>query len=73
MQVSNLKTGSADASMMRTYRIFFLGQDGHIKQPPEIVECPDDQTAVEMAQQLLDGRTVEIWESSRLVARLAPD
>jgi hypothetical protein len=59
--------------MMRPYRIFFLGQDGHIKQPPEIIECPDDQTAIEKAKQLLDGRTVEIWESSRLVARLAPD
>jgi hypothetical protein len=59
--------------MMRAYRIFLLGQDGHIKQPPEIIECPDDKAAIEKAKQLLDGRTVEIWESSRLVARLAPD
>jgi hypothetical protein len=58
---------------MRLYRIFLLGQDGHIKQPPEIVECPDDQTAIERAKQLLDGKVIEIWEGSRLVARLAPD
>jgi hypothetical protein len=58
---------------MRPYRIFVLDQDGHIKQPPEIVECPDDQTAIEKAKQLLDGKVIEIWESSRLVARLAPD
>jgi hypothetical protein len=58
---------------MRPYRIFFFGQDGHIKQPPEIVECQDDETAIEKANQLLDGSVIEIWDGTRLVARLAPD
>jgi hypothetical protein len=47
----------------RAYRLHFMGPDGHIGGPPEIVECEDDRAAVKgtgefMAQKkrpLLDG------------------
>ena len=42
---------------MREYRIFFLDTPtNHISQPPKIVECANDQEAVQKAKQFIDGR-----------------
>jgi hypothetical protein len=56
---------------MPEYRVFFLESDTYIKQPPQIIECADDQEAIEKAKQLIDGRDVELWEKSRRVVRFA--
>jgi hypothetical protein len=56
---------------MRAYLIYSL-EDWHIHNPPAVVECQDDETAIERARQLVDGRPLEVWESSRLIARLDP-
>ena len=56
---------------MAQYRIFTVGQDGHIKGPAEIVECADDQEAIEEAAQLANGLDLEIWDRGRLVTRLS--
>jgi hypothetical protein len=37
---------------MPDYRIFVL-KDGHIKEPAQIISCPDDEAATEEARQLL--------------------
>ena len=37
---------------------------------PEVVECADDEEAVEKAMQLAGGLDVEIWDHKRLVAPL---
>jgi hypothetical protein len=51
----------------------FIGPDGrHIGGPPMIVECKDHQTALETAQQLLDGKAIEVWLLTRKIARLEP-
>jgi hypothetical protein len=57
---------------MRGYRIFELSEDGHIRTPPKIFEGSDDRAAVEKARECLQGRPVEVWEGTRLVASLAP-
>jgi hypothetical protein len=31
-------------------------QDDHVREPPQVFECPDDETAVEQAVSLLNGR-----------------
>ena len=56
---------------MREYRIFFLEADTYITQPPQIVECADDQEAIQKAKQFIDGRDIELWEKDRLVVRFA--
>ena len=43
-----------------------------MRKPPEVVECPDDKTAIETAAQLLNGQVVEVWDHSRRVVRLEP-
>jgi hypothetical protein len=53
------------------YRVFFLESDAYITQPPQIIECADDQEAIEKAKQFIDGRDIELWEKSRCVVRFA--
>lgn len=54
---------------MPEYRIFFLDPDSHVTQPPQIVECADDQEAIEKAKQFIDGRDIELWQKNRCVVR----
>ena len=58
---------------MPSYRLYTLTSECHIAGPPNIVYCQDDQAAVVGAKQALDGRAIEIWNGSRLVARLNPE
>jgi hypothetical protein len=57
---------------MPTYRIYVLSEDGHIHHPPEVIDCPGDEMALDSAKRLLDGHVIEIWDHGRLVARLDP-
>jgi len=52
------------------YHIYFIDRAGHISGPPEIVECADDQAAMQKAKQLLDGLDLELWDGPRFVVGL---
>lgn len=54
---------------MLTYRFYVL-EGGHVREPPQIYECPDDEAAAETAAQLSNRRMIEVWDRSRLVVRL---
>jgi hypothetical protein len=60
---------------MRDYRAYILGIDGHrfLKAAGFLSAHPDDTTAIAAAKQLIDGHDVELWDGSRLVARLSPE
>jgi len=55
---------------MPTYRIFTVEHDQHYSGMPKIVECVDDNEAVDQAMQLANGLDLEIWDHKRIVARL---
>ena len=57
---------------MVNYRAYLMDSDDRIVRV-EILPCPDDQTAIAEAQQLVDGHDVELWHRSRKIARLGPD
>lgn len=57
---------------MANYRFYVLDKDDHVREPPHVFECPDDEEAVEKASQLLNGRVIEVWDQSRRVVRLEP-
>jgi len=40
---------------MPQYRIYPIDNDGHISAPPEIVDCTDEQEAIQKAQQAVDA------------------
>ncbi|MCR5876595.1 hypothetical protein LRS10_22055 [Phenylobacterium sp. J426] len=46
---------------MPDYRLYFLGRDGHIQQAADI-EAASDEAALEVAQQMADGRPMELWQ-----------
>jgi hypothetical protein len=57
---------------MPHYRVYQLDSCGHIDRPPDLVDCEDDETAIAIAEQLVDGRDVELWQLDRLVVRFSP-
>jgi hypothetical protein len=54
---------------MPEYRVFTLGDDGHINGRIEI-DCPNDKAALERAKQFVDGCAVELWDADRFIARV---
>ena len=57
---------------MPQYRIYTVKPGGHLLGPSNVVECPNDQDAVNEAKQLLDGHLIEIWQGARMVSGIDP-
>jgi len=54
---------------MTTYRYYLLGDDGKISRA-DVVECPSDAAALEMAEQRLPNcgyPAIEIWDRGRRI------
>ena len=58
--------------VMATYRIYLLDTEGHVVVPARIVECADDQEAVSQARQFVDGKLIEVWRETKLIAKIEP-
>ena len=58
------------AEIMTAYRIYVVNPEGHVTDPPQIVECANDQEAISRARQRLGYKAVEIWDGPRRVAGL---
>ncbi len=56
--------------MPQSYRIYTVGPDGKFEGVPKVIECADDDEAIAMGMQAIDGHDIEIWDTTRLVARL---
>ena len=57
---------------MTIYRIYVLEDDGHIRFPPEILQCEGDDVAIAEAARRLNRAVVEVWDGARRVIRLDP-
>lgn len=57
---------------MTGYRAYIMGIDGHrfVKAAGFLSDYPDDTAALKAAERLVDGHDVELWDCSRLVARM---
>jgi len=49
----------------------FIGQDSHISQPPEHIQCSSDGEAIQHAKQLCNGLDVELWDGARFIERFS--
>jgi hypothetical protein len=58
---------------MPQYRIYSLGPDGKISGPAEVVECADEQDAIDKASQAANGKAAELWEGARFIAYFPSD
>ena len=54
---------------MNEYRMYMMGQDGHIKGSRAFV-CENDDDATVWARQLRDDHDIELWSGDRFVIRL---
>ena len=57
-------------ALMADYRVYQLAEGGHIRSPPETFACEGDEAAIQIAERMVDGRDVELWQLDRLVIRL---
>jgi hypothetical protein len=55
---------------MPDFRVYFIGDDGHIKGVHELANMTEPN-AIEHAKQLLNGHDLEVWEGERHVANLS--
>ncbi|MGM4905931.1 hypothetical protein AB8B21_07380 [Tardiphaga sp. 866_E4_N2_1] len=55
--------------MMRDYRAYIVGKDGHFESF-EVVQADSDEQALKVAEKLVDGHDVELWHLARKVAVL---
>lgn len=58
---------------MPLYRVYTLSKDERIQSAARIIDCPDDEAAIQKARQFLDGHSLEIWHEARKISRLDPD
>ncbi len=56
---------------MPFYHVYFIDRADHTSRLPEVVECVNDQEAMEKTPQFVDGQDVELWEGPRFIARFA--
>jgi hypothetical protein len=57
---------------MPVYRVYKLRADGRVSGPPCVIDCRDDEAAMQAAEGLLKGHTREVWDLARFVGRLDP-
>jgi hypothetical protein len=58
---------------MQVYRVYVVNLNDHSADPPQILECADNDAAISHARQCLDGKPIEVWEGPVRVARLEPE
>jgi hypothetical protein len=54
---------------MQEYRVYIIGSDGHFVRSVELL-CPNEVTAKQQAENLVDGHDVELWQADRRIATL---
>ena len=55
---------------MAGYRLYFLDENGRIKDAAEF-ECDGDDDALIQADAHHDGRAMELWSGARVVRKIA--
>jgi hypothetical protein len=57
---------------MPTYRLYSINRKERVVRQALYLECPNDATAIDEAEQLLDRHVLEVWQLTRRVVRLDP-
>ena len=51
---------------MEEYLAYTIGMNGHIQGRVDLI-CHDEGEAIELAEQLVDGRDIELWQRDRRI------
>jgi hypothetical protein len=57
-------------TVMPLYRIYQLDENGHVSDPPKIIEARTAAVAIGQAKQMVGGYDLEIWNESRCVGKI---
>jgi hypothetical protein len=58
---------------MPRYRAYQVDHEARVMGFPLVLDCADDEAAIERAKLGLDGGSyIEVWHGSRLVSRFQP-
>lgn len=57
--------------MPRGYYAYVIGDGGHISNRIEVL-CETDDEAIRCAERLVDGHAIELWQETRMIAKLLP-
>ncbi len=57
---------------MPEYRVYVIGEDGHIKQRLDLI-CADDIAARDQAKTMVDNDVIELWQADHKIATFEPD
>jgi hypothetical protein len=52
------------------YRVYSIEADGRIATLPRVMECADDEEAIQQAKRMKDGKVLEVWDGARQVAEI---
>ena len=55
---------------MHHYRIYKTSDGNRVAGLPQVFTCSDDDEAISMAERVLDGQDIEVWQGAHLVNRL---
>ncbi len=58
---------------MPTYHIYIISPHGRITGPAHVIECDEDQEAIQHAQLAVNGQDVELWKGNHLIVRFPHD
>jgi hypothetical protein len=58
---------------VRVYRAFLVDRQGNLVGPPQVLDCADDDAAVDEAQRLVNRCNVEVWDRERFIAFIGPN
>jgi hypothetical protein len=53
------------------YRLYTLDRKGKVSGSPHIIECKDDEAAMDEARKYVDGHDIEIWRDNKRVGLIA--
>ena len=59
-----------DPNATPPYRVFPTNGRGRIVSSPEVIDAPDDNSAIRVAQELIGGRPAELWRGVQRIALL---
>lgn len=71
-----MRGSTVGRSGMPLYRCYFLDENEHVLAPPDVIDAPHDQAAIEQARAAYESHTgcalVGVWAGDRRVARFTP-
>ena len=62
-----------EIAMLSTYRAFLIDKQGKAVDSKPLDQCKNDEDALKVAKQYVNGCDVQVWKATRLIGHLKGD